>query len=86
MIKKAISVNKANEWFNAIISKAIDIGEIYTHYFAYEGAFNKTKVSSVTYYEVSNNLTFKAYDSFIDVIYYNDNTKAYVHWVYELTA
>lgn len=82
-IKKAITIDKANEWLNAIINKAIDIGEIYTRYFTYTDASNKTKVTTVTYYEVSDNLAIKAYDDSIEVIYYNDKTDAFVRWTYD---
>ena len=82
--KKTITINKANEWLNAIIDKAIDMGAIYTRYFDYVDVSNKTKVTTVTYYEVSDNLTIKAYDDSIDIIYYNDNNDAFVRWTYNL--
>lgn len=83
-IKKTVSINEANKWLNAIINKAIDCGEIYTRYFTYEDAFNKTKVTAVTYYEVSENLTVEAFDDCIDVIYYSDDSV--VRWTYNFTV
>lgn len=82
--KKSISITKANKWLNAIINKAIDIGEITTRYFTYEDAHNKTCVAVVTYYKVSENLTFKVFEESVDVIYWNNKLHKAIYWNYSL--
>ena len=81
-VSKSISIDKANAWLDAIVCKAIDIGEVITHYVGCEDIDGTTKVMTYTSYDVSDNLTITVFSDFIAVVYYG---KEKTLWRYHLT-
>ena len=81
-VSKSISIDKANAWLDAIVCKAIDIGEVITHYVSYEDIDGTIMVKPYTSYDVSDNLTITVFSDFIAVVYYG---KTKTLWRYHLT-
>ena len=76
-ISKSISIEKANKWIEAIVNKAIDIGEITTRYVGYND-----KVMTYTSYDLSDNFNVTVFSDFIAVTYFG---KYSTTWYYNLT-
>jgi hypothetical protein len=82
-ISKSITVSKANRWLDAIVNKAIDIGEVTARCVGYEDVDGVTKIVSYTSYEVSDNLEVMVFPDFIAVTFYG---KTKTSWHYHLTV
>lgn len=81
-VSKSITVSKANKWLDAIVNKAIDIGEVTTRCIGYEDVDGVTKIVPYTSYEVSDNLEVMVFSDFIAVTFYG---KTKTSWHYHLT-
>lgn len=81
-VSKSISIDKANSWLDAIISKAIDIGEIITHYVGCKNPDGTTRVMTYTSYDLSDNFNVTVFSDFIAVTYFG---KYSTTWYYSLT-
>lgn len=81
-ISKTISIEKANKWLDAIVNKAIDIGEVTTHYVGYERDNGTAKVMTYTSYDLSDNFNVTVFSDFIAVTYFG---KYSTTWYYSLT-
>lgn len=82
-VSKSITVSKANKWLDAIVSKAIDLGEIITHYVGCENDNGTIKVMTYTSYDLSDNFNVTVFSDFISVTYYGKYTTT---WYYHFTA
>lgn len=69
-VSKSITVNKANKWLDAIVSKAIDIGEITNRYVDCKNPDGTARVMTYTCYDLSDNFNVTVFSDFVAVTYY----------------
>lgn len=69
-ITKSISIDKANKWLDAIINKAIDIGEITSRYVDCKNPDGTPRVMTYTCYDLSDNFNVTVFFDFVAVTYY----------------